>query len=71
MFDVGGKRYVNAIFRPASGGDSRAVHGLTAAQFQAEFTKWTKQGYRPVIIESYLNNGVRYAAVFKKGGGPA
>lgn len=71
MFDVGGKTYVNAIFRPRTAGNFQAFHGLTGAQYQAQFDKWTGQGYRPVIVESYLDNGVRYAAVFKKKNGPS
>jgi len=71
MFDAGGKTYVNAIFRPETPGAFQAFHGLSSAQYQAEFDKWTDQGYRPVIVESYLDNGVRYAAVFKKTSGPA
>jgi hypothetical protein len=70
MFDVGGDTRVNAIFRPKTPGDMQAFHGLTGAQYQGEFDKWTGKGYRPVIVESYLDNGVRYAAVFKKTNGP-
>lgn len=72
MFDSGGKTYVNAIFRPKSAGAIAAYHGLNGAQYQARFTEWTGKGYRPIIVESYLEGGSpRYAAVFKKSGGPA
>jgi len=71
MFNVGSKVYVNAIFRPETPGSFQAFHGLTGAQYQTQFEKWTGQGYRPVIVESYLDNGVRYAVVFKKQTGPA
>lgn len=70
MFNVAGKVYVNAIFRPETPGDFQAFHGLTGAQYQSQFDKWTSQGYRPAIVESYPDNGVRYAAVFKKKAGP-
>jgi hypothetical protein len=69
MFDVGGETYVNAVFRPKTSGAVRAFHGLTAARYQAEFDKAKADGYRPVIIESYLDGGVRYAAVFKQTSG--
>lgn len=70
MFDAGGKTYVNAIFRPKTPGDFRAFHGLTGTAYQTEFNTWTGKGYRPTIIESYIDNGVRYAVVFKKTPGP-
>lgn len=70
MFDVGGRTYVNAVFRPAAGA-IQAFHGLTGAQYQAQFSKWTNAGYRPALVESYLDGGVRYAVVFRKAGGPA
>ena len=59
-----------AVFRPAAG-QMQAFHGLTGAQYQAQFTKWTNAGYRPVLIESYLDGGVKYAALFRKSPGPA
>jgi murein DD-endopeptidase MepM/ murein hydrolase activator NlpD len=71
LYDAGGDAYVNAIFRPRTGGSFQAYHGLTGAQYQEKFDTWTKQGYRPVIVESYLDSGVRYAVVFKKANGPA
>lgn len=71
MFNAGGKTFVNATFRPASGGKFQSYHGLTAEQYQTQFDNWTKQGYRPVVVESYLDKGVRYAVVFKQGPGPA
>lgn len=69
MFDVAGKTYVNAVFRPG-GGAIQAFHGLTGAQYQAQFSRWTNSGYRPILIESYLDGGVRYAVVFGKSAGP-
>jgi hypothetical protein len=71
FFDVDGNTYVNAIFRPASGGAMRAYHGLTGDEYQARFDQAKKDGFRPVIVESYLDDGVRYAAVFRKTSGPA
>jgi len=40
-----------------------ARHGLSAAGYQAEFNKWTQQGYRPVNISAYNN---RFAVIFEK-----
>jgi hypothetical protein len=68
MFNVANRTYVNVIFRPRSGGNMQSFHGLSGAQYQARFDEWTGRGYRPVILESYLDNGVRYAASFRQGG---
>ena len=71
-YEVGGSTFFNAIFRAADGVPWVARHGLTASQYQAEFTQWVGQGYRLQHIESYLQGGaVRYAAIFVKKAGPA
>ncbi|MDH5740154.1 MAG: peptidoglycan DD-metalloendopeptidase family protein [Nitrospira sp.] len=71
MFDVHGKTYVNVIFRPAGNTPFQAFHGLNGVQYQQQFDAWTNKGYRPAIVESYNDNGLRYAVVFRKEGGPA
>lgn len=44
-----------------------ARHTLTSAAYQTEFTKWTKEGYRPVMVSGYTtSNADRYAAIFEK-----
>lgn len=44
-----------------------ARHGLSAANYQAEFDKWTKQGYKPTDISAYTVNGQdQYAVIFEK-----
>lgn len=55
------------------GGPWVARHGLTSAQYQGAFNKFTGQGYRLVDVEGYTTQGgvVRYAAVWEKKGGPA
>jgi hypothetical protein len=71
MYDTGGRTFVNVVGRRASGQGS-AFHGLTGAQYQTRFNHLTGSGYRPVIVESYLQNGqVRYAGFFKRISGPA
>ena len=70
-FSVGGDVRYNAIFRPAGTTPWQAVHGLTGAQYQQRFDQITRQGYRPTMVESYAGGGgVRYAAIFRKQGGP-
>lgn len=70
-FDVRGRVYYNALFKPRGGGASAAFHGLTGSAYQAKFTQYTKNGFRPLQVESYLSGGrVRYAVIFKKVSGP-
>src|SRR5262245_10123684 len=70
-FEVGGKNYFNAIFRPADGTAWVARHGLTAAQYQDEFDLRIPQGYRPLQVESYTDGAaIRYAVIFVKQAGP-
>ncbi|MDQ2718575.1 MAG: serine hydrolase [Bacteroidota bacterium] len=44
-----------------------ARHGISAADYQAEFNKWTQQGYRPVNISVYNNH---FAVIFEKQNNP-
>lgn len=70
-FDVGGKVYYNAVFRP-KGPATAAFHGLTGAQYQQRFDQYTKQGYRLHQVDAYGGDGgARYAAIFRKQSGPA
>ncbi|MBV6429512.1 MAG: D-aminopeptidase [Haliscomenobacter sp.] len=57
---------------PLLAGPWVARHGLTSAQYQQEFNKWTAQGYRPRQVSCYaVGSNVLYAAIFEKDGGPA
>ena len=38
-------------------------HGLSAADYQSEFNKWTAQGYRPVQLSGYSD---RFSVIFEK-----
>lgn len=69
-FNSGGNAYVNSVWRPATAGATRAFHGLTGAQYQQRFDEAKKDGFRPVIVDSYIDDGARYIALFKKVGGP-
>ena len=71
-YEVNNTTYFNVIFRPSNGRRWVARHGINGAQFQREFNRWTKAGFRPITVDSYVSNGkVRYAAVFMKIPGPA
>ncbi len=71
-FSVGNQdRYV-AIFEPANGMVWEARHGLSAQQYQNEFTRLLGLGYRLVHVSGYTAGGQeRYAAIWDKSGGAA
>ena len=71
-YSVGNSARYAAIFQKSSGGAWVARHGLTSAQYQAEFNKWTKAGYRPTVLSGYgVGGSDRYAVVFEKKSGNA
>ncbi|MBK8426534.1 MAG: serine hydrolase [Lewinellaceae bacterium] len=64
--DNGQDRYA-AIFEKEAGPAWVAKHGLTGAQYQAEFNTLTGQGYRPVIVSGFPSgNQAKYACIFIK-----
>jgi hypothetical protein len=70
-FNVNGKLYFNVIFRPDKGVPTAAFHNFNGAQYQAEFDKRGKQGFRLKQIDSYPSgNQILYAGIFAKDGGP-
>jgi hypothetical protein len=58
---------------PAFAADWVARHGLTAAKYQDAFEEFSGKGYRLVSVSGYDGGRgqARYAAVWKKQGGPA
>ena len=67
-----GRNWFNVVFRPDDGKTAWvARHNLTGVQYQAEFDKWTRAGYRPLQIESYpASDGIRFAGIFVNSAGP-
>jgi len=60
-----------AIWEQKSGGNWVAKHGLTAAQYQAEFNTQVAAGLSLVHVSGYEVNGVDfYAAIWVQGGLP-
>lgn len=60
----------NTIWVKKTGPDWQANHGLTAAQFQADFNKKVKAGYRLMHLDGYSEGGqAKYAAIWEKKGG--
>jgi len=71
-YAVGNEARYAAIFHKAAGPQWAARHGLTSAQYQAEFDKLVHDGFRLVHVSGYEVAGqARYAAIFQKSGGPA
>ena len=67
----GSDRYAAIWDKTPSPGWS-ARHGMTSAQYQAEFDKHVGLGFRLVLVSGYEVNGQdRYAAIWSKAGGPA
>lgn len=71
-YGVGNQAFYAAIWEKTNGPAYEARHGLTSAQYQAEFNKWTSQGYRLTHVSGYTVGGDdRYAAIWEKTNGPA
>jgi hypothetical protein len=69
-YDVGGKAYFNLIFRPSAGVQWAARHNMDGTAYQAEYTKWDKEGFRLLTVDSYRRgNKINYTAVWVKDGG--
>ena len=66
-YQVDGQDHYAAIWDKSQSPGWIAKHGLTSAQYQAEFDKNVAQGYRPVLVSGYEVNGQdRYAAIWDK-----
>ena len=71
-FDAGEQAYFNAIFRANDGTGWKARHGMTGAEYQAEFDAEVARGWQLLHVDSYLSGGqVRYASIFVSTPGPA
>ncbi len=58
---------------PVSAVPWAARHGMTSAEYQAEFNKWTSEpfNYRLVSVSGYeVGGSARYAAIWEQGSGP-
>ena len=66
-YGVGGVDYYAAIFEKKGGPAWVARHGMTSAQYQAEFDRWTAQGFKPTVVDGYtVGSSDRYAAIWEK-----
>lgn len=71
-YGVGGYDYYAVIWEKASGPAWIARHGMTSAQYQAEFDAYVARGYRLTHVSGYNAGGVDYyAAIWEMKSGPA
>ena len=71
-YGIGQTAYYAAIWEKTAGSPWVARHGMTSAQYQAEFDDWTSQGFRLTHVSGYDVNGADYyAAIWEKTAGPA
>jgi hypothetical protein len=67
-YEVGGKAFVNTVFRPG-GGQWVMRHAQTAASYQSEISNWVSRGFEPTLVESYrVGDSLRYAFIAEKRG---
>lgn len=61
----------NAVWVKRGGPAWAARHGLTAAAYQVAFDQLVAEGFRPLVVSGYAENGQeRYAALFEQGPAP-
>jgi Bacterial tandem repeat domain 1/Matrixin len=66
-YSVNGRELYAAIWDKSSTSAWTAKHGMTSAQYQAEFNKNVAQGYRLAQVSGYSVNGQqRYAGIWDK-----
>jgi len=71
-YSIGNQPAYAAIFEQRQGPAFVARHDLSAADFQREFDRWTREGYRLVDAAGYTYGGSdHYTAIFEKSAGPA
>ena len=61
----------NAVWVQRTGPAWAARHGLTGAAYQAAFDQLVRDGFRPIMVSGYAEQGEeRYAALFEQSQGP-
>jgi hypothetical protein len=70
-YEVGGKAYVNAIFRPWDGVPWTSGSNMTGMDFDMKHNELKNTGYRLIHVKSYLRDGqLRYSGMWRKERGP-
>ena len=71
-YAIRGQDYYAAIWERRSGPAWVARHGLTSAQYQTAFNNYTADGYHPIDVSGWGNNGTaHFAAIWERGSSPA
>ncbi|MFI7126075.1 serine hydrolase [Nonomuraea sp. NPDC050153] len=66
-YEVGGKTYFAAIWEFTGGPDLITYHDMTSEQYQAEFDRQLKGGYRLIHVDGYGMGGkAHFAAIWEK-----
>lgn len=66
---VGGQLSYACVFEQRGGPAFVARHGITGAEYQAEFDRLVPQGFRPVWVDGAEAGGdIRYAVIFEQRG---
>ncbi len=66
---VGGQLTYACVFEQRGGPAFVARHGITGAEYQAEFDRLVPQGFRPVWVDGAESGGdIRYAVIFEQRG---
>lgn len=69
-YSEGRESRFNAVWVKKDGPAWQARHGLTAQAYQQTFDELLAQGFRPVSVSGYAENGeARYAAIWEQTGG--
>ncbi|HKP95731.1 MAG TPA: serine hydrolase [Fibrobacteria bacterium] len=71
-YAVGTSERFAALFEKSAGPAWSARHGMTGAQYQAEYNTHAANGYRLVLVNGYsVNNVAKYVAIWQLKTGPA
>lgn len=64
---VNGQLFYACVFEQRGGPAFVARHGITGAEYQAEFDRLVPQGFRPVWVDGAESGGdIRYAVIFEQ-----
>ncbi|KAK2879970.1 hypothetical protein FQN49_000696 [Arthroderma sp. PD_2] len=67
-YNLGKEVYFAGIFEKLDGKADKpeCQWGLTSDEYVKVFNNWRNKGYKPTVVEGYLDGGHKYAAIFNK-----
>jgi len=65
-YTVNGQDLFAAVWEQTTGPDWAARHNLTSAQFQAEFDRLVKLGFKLISVSGYGTGSALYAGLWTK-----